>query len=367
MSLYYSQERTKVSITSSTIGSDSYGEFALYVIEIQQLGVDGNYGSGWIVARRYSEFFALHQKLKAQHHIVKLLEFPSKWPLLRLQRSFVEARRTNLERYLRRLLEDKQICKSEELRAFLSQQNVYVPGPEHDTGESSEFGFFTSIPHSSKKRKRQQEISSELLKQQLQPSSSTSTVGSGLHRSVSDNLQQHQQQDQRAKASAEFMKHIYKTVAEGIDDLFVGPSMLDLITQRMGEQVMDVIQESDDSNGEPRVEQNEEAVAAAAAVAAAVTSDPEFSDTLKNSPEGITRFTEPLCDLFIEMFELKEKNNWLRRQAVVIILQQILGGTIERSELVYKYIYHTILAFWLHSCPSLSFHHQFLSAQLTKN
>ncbi|KAG2227701.1 hypothetical protein INT45_004743, partial [Circinella minor] len=324
-------ERTKVSITSSTIGSDSYGEFALYVIEIQQLGVDGNYGSGWIVARRYSEFFALHQKLKTQHQVVKLLEFPSKWPLLRLQRSFVEARRTNLERYLRRLLEDKDICKSEELRAFLSQQNVYVPGPEHDTGESSEFGFFTSIPHSSKRHKHQQEISSELLKQQLQPSSSTSTVGSGLHRSVSDNLHQHQQQDQRAKASTGFMKHIYKTVAEGIDDLFVGPSMLDLITQRMGEQVMDFMQESDDSNGEQRVEQNEEAVAAAAAAAAAVTSDPEFSDTLKNSPEGITKFTEPLCDLFIEMFELKEKNNWLRRQAVVIILQQILGGTIERK------------------------------------
>ncbi|KAI9266849.1 PXA domain-containing protein [Phascolomyces articulosus] len=332
-------ERTKISITSSTIGSDSYGEFALYVIEIQQLGVDGNYGSGWIVARRYSEFFALHQKLKAHHSVVKLLEFPSKWPLLRLQRSFVEARRTNLERYLRRLLEDQDICKSEELRAFLSQQNVYVPGPEHDTGESSEFGFFTSIPHSSKKRKQRQGVvsaasstaaSSELLKQQLQPSSSSSTIGSGLHRSISDNLQQ----DQRAKTSASstgFMKHIYKTVAEGIDDLFVGPSMLDLITQRMGEQVMDFIQESDDSNGEQRVEQTEEAAAAAAAAAAAVTSDPEFSDTLKNSPEGITKFTEPLCDLFIEMFELKEKNNWLRRQAVVIILQQILGGTIERK------------------------------------
>ncbi|KAI9497423.1 PXA domain-containing protein [Zychaea mexicana] len=323
-------ERTKVSITSSTIGSDTYGEFALYVIEIQQLGLDGNYGSGWIVARRYSEFFALHQKLKARHPVVKLLEFPSKWPLLRLQRSFVEARRTNLERYLRRLLEDRDICKSEELRAFLSQQNVYVPGPEQDVEESSEFGLFTSIPRSSsKKRKRRQEISSELLKQQLQPSSSTSTVGSGLHRSISDNVQH--QHDQRSKASsAGFMKHIYKTVAEGIDDLFVGPSMLDLITQRMGEQVMDFIQEADE-NSEQRVEQNEEAVAAAAAVAAAVTSDPDFTDSLKNAPEGITKFTEPLCDLFIEMFELKEKNNWLRRQAVVIILQQIFGGTIERK------------------------------------
>jgi hypothetical protein len=41
-------------------------------------------------------------------------------------------------------------------------------------------------------------------------------------------------------------------------------------------------------------------------------------------------FTAPICDLFVEIFQLKE-NNWLRRQAIVIILQQILGGTIERS------------------------------------
>jgi sorting nexin-25 len=40
-------------------------------------------------------------------------------------------------------------------------------------------------------------------------------------------------------------------------------------------------------------------------------------------------FTTPICDLFIELFDLKE-NNWLRRQAIVVILQQFLGGTIER-------------------------------------
>lgn len=41
-------------------------------------------------------------------------------------------------------------------------------------------------------------------------------------------------------------------------------------------------------------------------------------------------FTAPICDLFIEIFDLKE-NNWLRRQAIVILLQQVLGGTIERK------------------------------------
>ncbi|WVQ70915.1 hypothetical protein IAR50_000440 [Cryptococcus sp. DSM 104548] len=46
--------------------------------------------------------------------------------------------------------------------------------------------------------------------------------------------------------------------------------------------------------------------------------------------EGMTSFTAPICDLFIEMFDLTEKE-WLRRQAIVIILQQFLGGTIERK------------------------------------
>ena len=41
-------------------------------------------------------------------------------------------------------------------------------------------------------------------------------------------------------------------------------------------------------------------------------------------------FTAPICDLILAVFELDKKNNWLRRQAIVIILQQVLGDTIER-------------------------------------
>jgi sorting nexin-25 len=32
----------------------------------------------------------------------------------------------------------------------------------------------------------------------------------------------------------------------------------------------------------------------------------------------------------VELFELKEKNNWLRRQAVVIFLQSLFGDAVER-------------------------------------
>lgn len=47
--------------------------------------------------------------------------------------------------------------------------------------------------------------------------------------------------------------------------------------------------------------------------------------------EGVTTFTAPICDLIVEVFELNDKNQWLRKQGIVIVLQQILGSAIERS------------------------------------
>jgi sorting nexin-25 len=41
-------------------------------------------------------------------------------------------------------------------------------------------------------------------------------------------------------------------------------------------------------------------------------------------------FVKPICDLFLEVFELNRKSNWLRGRAVVVVLHQLLGGTVER-------------------------------------
>jgi sorting nexin-25 len=43
--------------------------------------------------------------------------------------------------------------------------------------------------------------------------------------------------------------------------------------------------------------------------------------------------TSVITDLCLELFELKEKNNWLRRQAVVLFLQQLFGDTVERKSI----------------------------------
>ena len=53
------------------------------------------------------------------------------------------------------------------------------------------------------------------------------------------------------------------------------------------------------------------------------------SNTLSRDIQSVSA-TDAVIDLFIELFELKERNNWLRRQAVVLLLQQLFGGTVER-------------------------------------
>ncbi|CEI96790.1 hypothetical protein RMCBS344292_10944 [Rhizopus microsporus] len=224
-----------------------------------------------------------------------MIEFPAKWPLLKLQKPFLEARRVSLERYLRRLVDDEEICKSQELRAFLSQQNIFIPGPADQLGT---------------------------------PSSSPSVQN--LQKSIIA-LGEQEKHALQKKPSKGFMRHIYKTVAAGIDDILIAPSMLDLITQRLGEQVTEFSHEDNHStkttaSTSSSVVSINSGKLADSALQASTTSLP---DSIK--AEGITRFTEPLCDLFIEMFELKDKTNWLRRQAIVIIIQQILEGTIERK------------------------------------
>jgi hypothetical protein len=39
---------------------------------------------------------------------------------------------------------------------------------------------------------------------------------------------------------------------------------------------------------------------------------------------------EPLCGFILELFDMHDRNNFLRRRAVLVILQEIMGGTIER-------------------------------------
>lgn len=264
--------RTKVSIVSSTVGEEEGKSVVRYLVEVQQLAPDGTFASGWVVARRYNEFLMMHNKLRDRYALVKGLDFPGKRLVTSLSGSFVDTRRQALEKYLQNLIAIPVVCESSDLRAFLSRDSPFIVS----------------------------EVQEDV------PKGTTSFSGKNLVRSV------------------------YRSVAESIDDMFFGPSMLDVMIQRLTRQAAEF------AGIVGSAVHDEDLVAQALKAFGKTTSEDTFmhmsSDLRPLEGETSTStFSAPICDLVLAVFELNKKDNWLRRQAIVIILQQVLGGTIERQ------------------------------------
>jgi len=128
-------------------------------------------------------------------------------------------------------------------------------------------------------------------------------------------------------------------MATSLDENLLGPNMLDLMYSTLNRQLIDL-------GGMMGLGSEEIAGLGTTFLPQALKAgwSRELSDSATagsggTSPiapmggeSGSGSFTAPICDLFIEVFDLKE-NNWLRRQAIVVILQQFLGSTIERYEI----------------------------------
>ncbi|KZT30778.1 PhoX domain-containing protein [Neolentinus lepideus HHB14362 ss-1] len=263
-------DRTKVSIVNSTVGEESGKSVVRYVVEVHQLVADGSFGSGWVVARRYNEFLNMHNKLKERYVQVRGLDFPGKRLVTALSGSFVDARRAGLEKYLQNLISVPAVCESDELRSFLSRESP----------------FMTAEPP---------------------PTSSKTPVF----------------------PAREIARTVFNSVAESIDDMFFGPSMLDVMLQRLTRQAAEFAGLSGTGATD------EDLVSQALRASGKNTNEEtlmQLSGDLKplEGESSTSSFSAPICDLILAVFELNKKNNWLRRQAIVIILQQVLGGTIER-------------------------------------
>src|SRR5258708_21251179 len=276
-------DRNRIFISSSVTTETERKHVVRYLVEVQQLNPDSKPVFGWVVSRRYNDFFAMHQKLKERYASVRNLDFPGKRLVTALSNSFVDSRRNALEAYLQvcvgwfcsdvelkpgyqNLILNPVLCKSEELRAFLSRQ-----------------------------------------------STSTEAGNRNVPRSLS------------SFPGQEIVRNVYRSVAESIDDMFFGPSMLDVMIQRLSRQAAEVA----GIIGSPA---NDEDLIANAVPAPdeAFLQLPVDLEVLAGEA-SVSSFTAPICDLVLSVFELDSKKNWLRRQAVVVILQQVLGGTIERS------------------------------------
>ncbi|KAK8251393.1 PXA domain-containing protein [Phyllosticta capitalensis] len=292
--------RATVSIQSIVVGKDEDGgEYALYVVEVRRAPGEHMPAATWVVPRRYSEFHELNKRLRSKYPMIRNLEFPRRQVMLKLQRDFLQKRRAALEKWLRELLLIPAICRSRELRAFLSQRTIAAGG---DPGADQR-----------------------------------SDIVSRIYSSVTDGME-------------EFLGNI-----PVLDQLsLAGQNLISAATTQLQQNAAAGGPNSATSNGTATntlVSPTQGPPPAAALAAAATNTSPLVNDpqtaaeaeaelrAYENTRNGVAgdmssgapSFIKPICDLFLETFELNRENNWLRGRAVVMVLHQLLGGTIERK------------------------------------
>ena len=261
--------RANVNIKSIMVGREDDGqEFALYVIEVQRKAGDNMAAASWAVARRYSEFHELHQRLRAIYPAIRHLEFPRRRLVMKLQRDFLHKRRLMLQAYLQELLRMPAVCRGRDLRAFLSQSAIVSTKDSSRDGERRD-------------------------------------IISRIYNSVTDGMD-------------EFLGNV-----PVLDQLSVaGQNLISAATSQFN-----TLQPTASGTSLPIAPedpiQNDEARAELLAF------EPAAPNT--NRADQLEPFVKPICDIFLETFDLRRGNNWLRGRAVVVVLHQLLGGTVERK------------------------------------
>ena len=172
--------------------------------------------------------------------------------VLKLQSDFLRKRRDALEQYLRELLQLPDVCRSRELRAFLSQ-SVITQGEDIMSREDKK----------------------------------------------------------------DMMTRLYDSVADGMEDFLGNIPVLDQLSLA-GQNLLAA---AAGQMGTMPLNVNEDAIGTAEAEAEL--------NAFEN--KELEPFIKPICDIFLEVFGLNRGNNWLRGRAVVVVLHQLLGGTIEKK------------------------------------
>ena len=246
--------RSTIKIKSIMVGKEEDGrEYAVYVVEVQRKAGEQMPAATWTITRRYSEFHELHQRLRIKYPSVRNLDFPRRRMVLHLQSDFLHKRRVALEKYLREILLLPDVCRSRELRAFLSQSTI-GPGAE--------------VPYDNEDKK-------------------------------------------------DIMTRFYNSFTDGMEDILGNIPVLDQLSVA-GQNLISA------------------ATSQLITMPAAISEDPltaAEAEAELNAFEDreLEPFVKPICDIFLEVFELNRGNNWLRGRAVVVVLHQLLGGTIERK------------------------------------
>ncbi|KAK9451704.1 PXA domain-containing protein [Limtongia smithiae] len=362
--------RSNIRINSAVSGSDDHGKaYALYIIEVQRLGYDGSISANWIVARRYSEFYKLHQHLRRRFPQVNELDFPKKSVgMLSFQKSFVETRKVALEAYLCALLQIPEVCHNREFRTFLSSQEFHRYAS--DTEDSA--------PHMGNGGGKSTVAATAAALATAQQKRAVPSING-------DDKTVHHEGGQ----SGDFVARLYNSLTDGMDDIF-GNFIVDYATHlptattaynkaikqplrsaaaiaatasRTGKATVVVSPDAasrlqlpaqprhirTNSSGNLSVlTQKSAALTEASSIYSGERRRSFVGSKQPTSGSGIVEveaelnsfeeetsyksgdapFIKPICDLFLELFDPTRS---LRGRASVALLQQLLGGTIERK------------------------------------
>ncbi|KAF3492081.1 uncharacterized protein GIQ15_01598 [Arthroderma uncinatum] len=117
----------------------------------------------------------------------------------------------------------------------------------------------------------------------------------------------------------DIVTRLYNSVADGMDDFLGNIAVLDQLSTA-GQNLISAATSQLGASQAGGLGAEEAATAAEAEAELNAFEDRELEP-----------FIKPICDIFLEIFELTRGNNWLRGRAAVVVLHQLLGGTIERK------------------------------------
>ncbi|GME80558.1 unnamed protein product [Ambrosiozyma monospora] len=205
-----------------------------------------------MVARRFSQFFKLHNYLKYKYSKASHLDFPKRAVVMKFQQDALsEERKVKLEAYLKQLIQIPEVCTDRLFRDFLSSEvfNIDLNQSLHNIKPSTKKNVVNMTT------KLYNRVSSQLSYTQASTPDDTSSI---LLNEPPTAEMQHELQD------------------------------FDL-------------EESANKSGD-----------------------------LKEGSDKPVAFVKPICDLVISIFQINKSRSWLRGRAIVLVLQQLLGSTIEK-------------------------------------
>lgn len=119
--------KSEVRIQTYISDSDHGKPFTFYIVEVQRTSTEdeNTVAAGWVVARRFSQFFKLNEYLKSRYTEVNRIKFPKRVvQVLNFQaKQIIEQRRKMLEEYLQALITIPEVCSDRIFRSFLSSEN----------------------------------------------------------------------------------------------------------------------------------------------------------------------------------------------------------------------------------------------------